>query len=166
MWAFKWELLKYVFPQFSNVQTWFLRRFVWLFAPSLSCWFWPWSWGRSPAWVTIKFLCCNCEMLLTPAGDPFVATGQSTTTAPAGRLPPPFVSRTWFTLTPPGKTFTGNPDTVVDGAVVVEIAPKETLPAVVQSPLFPRGIGCSTVVWITLLSNCMEKTNWIKWRIH
>ena len=98
-------------------------------------------------------------MLPTPAGVPFVATGQSTTTAPAGKFPPLFASKTWFTFTPPWKTFKGNPETVVDGAVVVEIAPNGTLPAVVvQSPELPRGIANSAVVWIPFSSYMKNRT--------
>lgn len=85
-------------------------------------------------------------MLLTPAAVPFVARGQSTTTAPAGRLGPPFASRTWFIFTPPGKTFKGKVGIVGDGATVVEIAPKVTLLVVAeQSPELPRGIPNSAV---------------------
>ena len=100
-------------------------------------------------------------MLPTVVGAfPFVATGQSTTTAPAGKFPPPFAKRTWFTFTPPGKTFKGKPATVAVEVVVVEIAPKD--PATdVQSPVIsPRGIVKSAAVVIgrmPFLSGCEKE---------
>lgn len=97
-------------------------------------------------------------MLLTPAAVPFVAaTGQSTTTAPAGRFRPPFARRTWFIFTPFGKTFKGKVDIVAEGAAVVEIAPKVTFPEVgEQSPELPRGIPKSAVS-LTPLFSCYKK---------
>jgi len=100
-------------------------------------------------------------MLPTVVGAvPFVATGQSTTTAPAGRFPPPFANRTWFTFTPPGKTFKGKLATFAVWVVVVEMALKE--PAIdVQSPvLSPRGGDKSPAVVIVrnvLLSGCRNE---------
>lgn len=96
-------------------------------------------------------------MLPTVVGVlPFVATGQSTTTAPAGRFPPPFAKRTWFTFTPPGKTFKGRLATVAVGVFVVEIAPKE--PAIdAPSPVLSiRGLSRSAgaIGRIPLLSGC------------
>ena len=110
--------------------------------------------------MTTKFR-CNWEMLATVVGaDPFVARGQSTTTAPAGKFPPPFANRTWFTFTPPGKTFSGKPATEVVWVVVVEIAPKD--PATdVQSPVLSPCVGDRTGVAVMvrkqLLSGCRNE---------
>lgn len=111
-------------------------------------------------------------MLATVVGAvPFVARGQSTTTAPAGKFPPPFANRTWFTFTPPGKTLRGKPATEVVWVVVAEIAPKD--PATdVQSPVLSPCVcdrtGAAAMVRKQLLSGCRSEQksllgNWIRW---